>query len=96
MAKVEWITAYGLVFDTLAEEGTLDFIDPWLAVRITGALEILPNGKIQLTYTGGAAERETLKSTIDIIVAETPEPAVVFLFGVGVLTLLVVRRRRKV
>ncbi|AUB84631.1 hypothetical protein THSYN_03450 [Candidatus Thiodictyon syntrophicum] len=37
---------------------------------------------------------------MDIIVAETaaaiPEPAVVFLCGAGGLTLLVVRRRRKV
>ncbi|WP_295426668.1 PEP-CTERM sorting domain-containing protein [uncultured Thiodictyon sp.] len=90
-----WITAYGLLFDTLTEKGTLDFIDPWLAVRITGDL-ILSGGKLQLTYTGGAAEDETLTSTIDIIVAETPEPAVVFLFGAGGLTLLFIRRRRKV
>ena len=93
-----WITAYGLTFDTVTKLGSLSFIDPWEAVDLTGLLEILPSGKIQLTYQGGAADPDTLTSTIDIIVAETaaPESAVVFLFGAGGLTLLVVRRRRRV
>lgn len=95
-----WITAYGLTFDTLTQEGSLSFIDPWEAVDLTGLLEILPSGQIQLTYQGGAADPDTLTSIIDIIVAETaaaiPEPAVLFLFGAAGLTLLVVRRRRKV
>lgn len=94
-----WITAYGLTFDTLTQVGSLSFIDPWQAADITGMIEIL-NGKIQLTYQGGAADPDTLTSIIDIIVAETaaaiPEPAVLLLFGAGGLTLLVVRRRRKV
>jgi hypothetical protein len=46
-----WITAYGLTFDTLTKVGSLSFIDPWKAVDLTGLLEILGNGKIQLTYT---------------------------------------------
>jgi hypothetical protein len=76
------VTATGIHFNATNDTGTLDFIDPWGGVDISGTLG-LDGTQLQLTYNGGAAsgpdpERPLADTAgsgnIILVAAESPVP----------------------
>ncbi|HWB53540.1 MAG TPA: hypothetical protein VG722_05080, partial [Tepidisphaeraceae bacterium] len=56
-----WVTVTGINFDTSVGTGTIDLIDPWGGVDITGGnLHLGSDGRLILGYSGGGAGAPTV------------------------------------
>jgi len=98
-----YITVTGMTYDDVLDTGTLNAVDPWGGVDISGTIAD-HNGFMQLTYSGGAAadpndpDNPEHLSSADIsgVVAESPvpEPATVGIIA-GAFMLGSLRRSRR-
>lgn len=100
MSEGHWVTADSFHFNDAndnmiidaGEVAQMDFVDPWGGIQLTGSLAMDLENHMVLTYVGGAAGVGA-SGTINIIVAESPEPTSLALMGLGALVLCVWRRK---